>query len=57
MPIDPPTLNGFDVSSWNDSDGGIEDPDEVLRRLAAELQAWLNHPSGSTWSEPPRERE
>jgi hypothetical protein len=30
----------------------LDDPERTLNRLDAELAAWLNHPSNSTWSRP-----
>jgi hypothetical protein len=41
----------------DESESKIEGPEQVLRRLDAELQAWMNHPSASTWSLPFKDRD
>jgi hypothetical protein len=51
----PGSLDPFTAVS--ESECRIEGPEQMLRRLDAELQAWLNHPSASTWSLPPKDRD
>lgn len=41
----------------NEAGSGIADSEQTLRRLDAEVQAWLNHPSASTWSQPQRDEQ
>ncbi|MFW2381160.1 MAG: hypothetical protein ACN4GZ_05325 [Acidimicrobiales bacterium] len=45
------------VEGHRDPSVVIDSTEQMLERLQAELQAWLNHPSASTWSQPQKDND